>query len=888
MRTMIGKRIGPVPIALVAVLALAAFISAGLWLAPTGQSAQAQGIPGDGMAMDAADDCEITVVDAAGTAQTGYFAGNDCIVSGDSATVKLLNANEVDNANDAYVAAYVTGGDDYSSIQATDADGMALGKKGIDESVAAIEPAESGLLGKVEPGSHPITVTRGMAKDGDAYVFVYVTTGTSFIADGDNTNAGVPLNTVVGEAGSVEDADVQAESLEKSVALLTAALTLIGTEDGDVVESAEAGDLPTAPTAPTFGADIIINLIDDAVTVELARTAVNTRTDLVDTDADTTAEGNDGGYIKLADDYIDAVEEAFDDYTDTPDVDDATDDDIIDEDATDEEKQALMDAIAAAKVAMGRVQAVLDAIDDDNPSVFPNADADIAIKVTFLNAPDAEMTTIGAMEEDIDLKNIEEDEEEVTVVIAVNDDNGNSISDVAMTLTIEDAPESVVFENTLEQRRRVKGNGTTMATIQGLPEEDPFNYNLKVEIDDGPTKNQPIRRLGAVASVALESYAPCGPMPECMANDSLSLSPSIEDDTTTNADETMDSLFFVISTAMDSAGNDVTKETTHTFEADDGLTRVTDERASELWWNTLDCEAMAEYDPMERKANSSNPYCASYDGLGDHEEGIVNAIILPAYFAAYMVDDGVGRGSYDVTVTTGNDMEATSTVTVAGPIHSLSLTGARSIPSSTGLGEYTVTAVDEDGNVPANVTGKKITVAVRTSAAQVLGADSNSQISLGVDGTAMFRVLVEDTVAEGTRVTIIASYGTISANPLVVNYGTAPVVVTPESEPVDTTLGNPTGLQASAGAAGSADVMWYAGANADVQYVFALPSNYTNIATDGTYSSALAGDASSHNFAGLTSGQGYWFIVTSCQTNADDSIASCNWHNGWSSLVTVQ
>ena len=42
MRTMIGKRIGPVPIALVAVLALAAFISAGLWLVPN-NGAQADG-----------------------------------------------------------------------------------------------------------------------------------------------------------------------------------------------------------------------------------------------------------------------------------------------------------------------------------------------------------------------------------------------------------------------------------------------------------------------------------------------------------------------------------------------------------------------------------------------------------------------------------------------------------------------------------------------------------------------------------------------------------------------------------------------------------------------------------------------------------------------------
>ena len=50
MRTMIGKRIGPVPIALVAVLALAAFISAGLWLVPS-NGAQAQSAVGSPGAM---------------------------------------------------------------------------------------------------------------------------------------------------------------------------------------------------------------------------------------------------------------------------------------------------------------------------------------------------------------------------------------------------------------------------------------------------------------------------------------------------------------------------------------------------------------------------------------------------------------------------------------------------------------------------------------------------------------------------------------------------------------------------------------------------------------------------------------------------------------------
>ena len=50
MRTKIGKRIGPVPIALVAVLALAAFISVGFWLVPN--SAHAQSATRSGVGID--------------------------------------------------------------------------------------------------------------------------------------------------------------------------------------------------------------------------------------------------------------------------------------------------------------------------------------------------------------------------------------------------------------------------------------------------------------------------------------------------------------------------------------------------------------------------------------------------------------------------------------------------------------------------------------------------------------------------------------------------------------------------------------------------------------------------------------------------------------------
>ena len=86
MRTKNGKRIGPVPIALVAVLALAAFVSAGLLLAVNGQqTAEAQ----------SSSDCTIG---AAATQDMGLDAGGNCSVPGTEANIKLEGALPAANA----------------------------------------------------------------------------------------------------------------------------------------------------------------------------------------------------------------------------------------------------------------------------------------------------------------------------------------------------------------------------------------------------------------------------------------------------------------------------------------------------------------------------------------------------------------------------------------------------------------------------------------------------------------------------------------------------------------------------------------------------------------------------------------------------------------------
>ena len=221
MRTMIEKRIGPVPIALVAVLALAAFISAGLWLAPgSGDVTHAQGMPAAGAAAsEVKDKCGVTVFTNTATALTnGTFANDaDCNITGDSADVVFQSTNtrndasatatdlRYDSSGDGNITAaddfirgvtvtgglekvgtvpmvvYVTGGTDYPNVQATaedttddvDTDPDHKGKVGVDEELVTV-PLQTSSFGTTTPGSVTIPVTRSMAgEDGKVYLFGY-------------------------------------------------------------------------------------------------------------------------------------------------------------------------------------------------------------------------------------------------------------------------------------------------------------------------------------------------------------------------------------------------------------------------------------------------------------------------------------------------------------------------------------------------------------------------------------------------------------------------------------------------------------------------------------------------------------------------------------------
>ena len=158
MRTKIGKRIGPVPIALVAVLALAAFISAGLWLVPNGQTVEAQGAgnaPATKCQVDKNNN-DNTPADSA-TNQLAVSIADNCFATGNTATVEFQNETTGEVTRHIYTDGRITGGINlkvhFAGTNATAAPATA----GISYYALKV-PAQ--VQGSSDPGTATITVNR--------------------------------------------------------------------------------------------------------------------------------------------------------------------------------------------------------------------------------------------------------------------------------------------------------------------------------------------------------------------------------------------------------------------------------------------------------------------------------------------------------------------------------------------------------------------------------------------------------------------------------------------------------------------------------------------------------------------------------------------------------
>lgn len=179
MRINNGKRFWPA-LALAPVLALAVFLTAGLFTAgPAPPAALAQGLPAT--PLDAANivtgECG---VNANAAADGSILKGGPCVTSGDSLNVVFQNTG----AASLNMVVYVTGGDGYPGVQARDISGAAtttaIGRRGVNQLFLPL-PAQDAFL---NPGKRTVAVSRSLADDtGAVYLFAYK----------ELTNAGIPF-----------------------------------------------------------------------------------------------------------------------------------------------------------------------------------------------------------------------------------------------------------------------------------------------------------------------------------------------------------------------------------------------------------------------------------------------------------------------------------------------------------------------------------------------------------------------------------------------------------------------------------------------------------------------------------------------------------------------
>ena len=166
MKTMNRKRIGAVPISLVAVLALAAFLAAGFLTANNAQAA----IETD------KGECGFSYTDTVGNfTEAPLTTVGGCKVSGNSLTLKIENANDNATGDTDTFAVFVTGGNTFPNVQVTEGSGnnAVMGKKGVARHIIEVARQRT-QFGSPTPGvNESITVTRSMAKAGKVIVTIY-------------------------------------------------------------------------------------------------------------------------------------------------------------------------------------------------------------------------------------------------------------------------------------------------------------------------------------------------------------------------------------------------------------------------------------------------------------------------------------------------------------------------------------------------------------------------------------------------------------------------------------------------------------------------------------------------------------------------------------------
>ena len=463
----------------------------------------------------------------------------------------------------------------------------------------------------------------------------------------------------------------------------------------------------------------------------------------------------------------------------------------------------------------------------------------------------------------------------VVIRATIKDAKKQILEGVEVTFTATSVPAGI--EN---RARSYDSSATGMAyhTIEGLPMDKPYRVTVVVTAgEDNPLTvgTIVIARAGDLDTITAEACATVmlgetdTKMDGCMTgyNPKMIYGPGDG--------------FFIYAKATDSRG---TKVMPDPF--------VVKPATAATWWDTLDCmemndavmpmddePAVGSDDPM---ADPKSPYCAMYADLSAEAMPVVMRAFGKAYgdatdafditAAGKPVDDGMlmltvegnapgAKYLLDVVGTAGpnNKMITKSDqvrVIVSGKVHEYKVEPEEQFVMPRRSAEFTVKALDENGNPPDFDTDKDI-VKVVADYGIVRGSGydrSNSELTLSTTtGEGKFTFVMPRDAQDGEEFVVLVGEGDMQVEVMV----TVGMAVTPQPM-----LTAPTGVMAMSDAAGMVTVTWTPGTDAIGHLVFLFKSDFSGTPMMDTPS----GD--SHTFNDVPAGS-YIAVVVSYRSASE-------------------
>ena len=218
-----------------------------------------------------------------------------------------------------------------------------------------------------------------------------------------------------------------------------------------------------------------------------------------------------------------------------------------------------------------------------------------------------------------------------------------------------------------------------------------------------------------------------------------------------------------------------------------------------------------------------------------------------------------------------------------------------------GMATITVTATDMDGMYAM----QEIMVTVAANMGPMAGeAIADQMLYVGGDAVMVSTMFTDpegdmlsysvDTSDEMVATAMVDDMGMVTITPMGAGMATITVTAMDAVSGMDAMqeimvtvmvaeLGDPVVTDAMSNAAGMATIMLTPGANADQHWIWAQPTDLSQ----GMFSEKVAGDATSANMTGLTSGMSYWFTAVAGR-DMEDGPTEWSEYSGWSAETPIQ